>query len=344
MVKLSSMGDIIHTLPALTDAYRAFNGNISFDWVVEEGFAQIPSWHLAIDKVIPVALRRWRRNLRESLMQASWREPLQALRAQSYDMVIDAQGLIKSGVMTRLAHGPSYGYDRRSARERVAAFFYHHRFSVAKNQHAVTRTRSLLAQVFGYTLSSDRPDYGIDHQRLPASPVVARERALIFFHGTTWDNKHWPESYWCVLAELALKAGYQVLLPWGTELEAARAKRIAQAAPGSDVMPRLSLAELASLLTQVQAAVSVDTGLGHLAAALAVPTVSLFGPTDATRSAPLGHHQLPLQARFDCAPCMRRTCHYQGQSTVDPACFSQLPPALVWERLLQQIATVKAEG
>ena len=107
VVKMSSLGDVIHTLPALTDAAAAIPG-ITFDWVVEEGFAEIPAWHPAVDTVIPIALRRWRKHPWRDFRGPQWRACRQALRRQHYDAVIDAQGLLKSVFVARLVKAHVY--------------------------------------------------------------------------------------------------------------------------------------------------------------------------------------------------------------------------------------------
>lgn len=142
IVKTSSMGDVLHTLPSLTDAMQAIPG-IRFDWVVEEGFAQIPTWHAAVDRVIPVAIRRWRKAWFSAPIKAERKAFRDALQAHHYDAIIDAQGLVKSAALvTRLAHGIKHGMDWQSAREPLASLFYNRRHAIAKQQHAVERTRS----------------------------------------------------------------------------------------------------------------------------------------------------------------------------------------------------------
>ena len=126
LIKTSSLGDVIHALPALTDAARAIPG-IKFDWVVEEGFAEIPTWHPAVGKVIPVAIRRWRKNLWQTIKSGEWRRFKQSVRSTKYDLVIDAQGLFKSALPAMLAHGPRAGLDRASAREPLSALLYQRR-------------------------------------------------------------------------------------------------------------------------------------------------------------------------------------------------------------------------
>ena len=149
LIKTSSLGDVIHTLPALTDAMNALPG-IQFDWVVEEGFAEIPTWHPAVANVIPVAIRRWRKNLWQTVKNGEWRRFKQRLRDTRYDLVIDAQGLLKSAWLTRYVKAPVAGLDKTSAREPMAARFYDRPYAVARGQHAVERLRQLFAQALGY--------------------------------------------------------------------------------------------------------------------------------------------------------------------------------------------------
>ena len=359
IVKTSSLGDVIHTLPALTDAARALPG-IRFDWVVEESFAEIPRWHPAVDTVIPVAVRRWRKHPLKARRSGEWAAFRRAIGARRYDAVIDAQGLLKSAWLARHAHGPLHGLDHQSAREPLASLFYRHRHAVAWGRHAVLRVRELFAAALGYVLPADaastsREDaagadpYGLDRARLQAARAAstggqtADAPYLVFLHGTTWDTKHWPEAYWRALAEHAAAEGWQVRLPWGSASERARAERLAAGLAGVHVLPRLSLAGVAAEIAGARACVAVDTGLGHLAAALAVPTVSLYGPTNPGFTGAWGFGQRHLAADFACAPCLRKQCNYAPNAAdrarpdfaiAQPPCFSRLPPQRVWAELM----------
>src|SRR5690554_5359208 len=199
LIKTSSLGDVIHTLPALTDAQRAIPG-IRFDWVVEEGFAEIPGWHPAVDEVIPVAIRRWRKNFLKTWRSGEWRAFKGKLASRQYDLIIDAQGLLKSAMLTRLNDAPAAGYDRQSIREPIASRFYNRCYSVSRQLHAVERIRQLFASALDYPLPREVGDYGIDLSRLP-TVVAPQQPFVVFCHGTTWKTKHWPESYWRQLAE-----------------------------------------------------------------------------------------------------------------------------------------------
>jgi len=338
IIKTSSLGDVIHTLPALTDAAHAIPG-IRFDWVVEEGFAEIPSWHPAVDQVIPVAIRRWRKNLWQTIKSGEWKAFKQRMRERQYDLVIDAQGLVKSAWLTRYVKAPVAGLDRYSAREGWASRFYDRRLSVAVGQHAVERVRQLFAMALAYDLPEGIGNYGLDLDRLqlpPAAPYV------VFLHGTTWATKHWPEAYWRDLAERMGRRRLEVRLPWGNPAEKARAERIAQGLNNCQVLPRLNLAGVARVLAAAKACVAVDTGLGHLAAALDVPTISLFGPTNPGLTGAYGRTQIHQASDWPCAPCLQKKCTYKPSADdlrrYDlkrewPLCFTRLNPEHVASRL-----------
>jgi heptosyltransferase-1 len=333
VIKTSSLGDVLHTLPALTDAVQQ-RPDIRFDWVVEEAFVEVPAWHAAVAEVIPVALRRWKHRPFHVLRAGEPQAAVRHLRAQRYDLIIDAQGLVKSAVISCFARGPRCGLDRDSARESLAARAYRHSFAVPRNQHAVQRVRQLFAAALEYEQPDSQPDYGIREQfsKQPGTPC------LVFLHGTTWATKHWPDAYWVELAGMAAAAGYQVRIPWGNEIEHRRASKIAAVNAAIEVLPRMQLGELAAVIASASGVVGVDTGLVHLAAALGTPCVTLYGSTDPGLIGTVGESQLHLQASFPCAPCQQRECRYQGEADVFPACYGSLPPARVWETLSARLA------
>ena len=323
VVKMSSLGDVIHTLPALGDAARAMP-DIAFDWVVEEAFAEIPAWHPAVREVIPVALRRWRKRPLRALRGPEWRRARAALRRQRYDVVIDAQGLLKSAFIALQVRSPRCGMDWRSAREPLASLAYRRRIAVPKDLHAVERTRLLFARALAYPAPVTPADYGLRAAFAEgAGDAAAQPPHLLLFHGTARAEKLWPRAHWVELARLAGQRGYTSWLPWGSELEYERASGIAAAAGDcARVLPRLDLRGLADRLRQVHAAVAVDTGLGHLAAALDVPAVSLYGPTDTRLIGAYGRHQVHIQSPL------------KAVAAADPqASMAAITPAQVWREL-----------
>ncbi|MCQ4256970.1 lipopolysaccharide heptosyltransferase I [Stutzerimonas stutzeri] len=319
LVKTSSLGDVVHTLPALTDAQRAVPG-IQFDWVVEEGFAEIPAWHPAVSQVITVAIRRWRKHPLQTLRSGEWRRFKSRLRETRYDLVIDAQGLLKSAWLTRYVKAPVAGLDRESAREPLASRFYGRRYAVARDQHALERVRQLFAQALGYQMPGTIADYGLVRSQL-ATP--GEQPYLLFLHGTTWPSKHWPEAYWRELAERMSEFGWSIRLPWGNADEKARAERIADGIASVSVLPRLNLGGIAKVIAGARACVAVDTGLGHLAAALDVPSISLYGPTLPGRVGAYGRSQVHLCASGPNA----------GKGDRHKPCFDDLPAERVASEL-----------
>ena len=279
LIKTSSLGDVIHNLPVVSDLVAHFP-DAEIDWVVEEGFADIPRLHPAIRRVIPVALRRWRKSL---FTIETWRELRDfgsTVRAEAYDLVIDTQGLLKSALITRQARGRRCGFAADSAREPVAARFYDARFSVAKSIHAVERNRLLAAQAGGYALTGSA-DYGISRQiAQPAAPFNLSGTYAVLLTATSRDDKLWPEADWVALGRHLADQGLHCRLPAGNTTERERAQRIAASIPGAEAMPPMSLRELAEWMGRAKLVVGVDTGLVHLAAALGRPTIALFCASD----------------------------------------------------------------
>lgn len=335
------MGDVVHTLPALTDAARA-DPAVRFDWAVDEAFADIPAWHQNVDKVFPVALRRWRRGLKSAAGRVEVKTFLRNLRSQSYDVVIDLQGEFKSAFVARLAKGQRYGYDGASAREWGAHAIYQNKFEVPKGIHSMARMRKLLAQALSYSYDESSIDYGIQSQRLPPPPPL-KKPYVVFVHNTSWESKNWPESYWRELAERVAGAGFSIVLPWGSEAERERAARIAGAEPSRIVLPKLSISEKASIIDGAAATVGLDTGLSHIAAALGVPSVTLYGATDPNLCGAVGAHQVHVQSTFECVKCHQTKCSFVN-STFKPACFENVEPNRVWTELQPLIAATSAKS
>lgn len=308
IVKISSLGDIVHTLPALTDAKKNIP-DISFDWVVEESFSEIPAWHPAVDEVIPIAWRRWRKNLLKAFSSGEVTNFFKKLRSKKYDLIIDAQGLIKSSVISKLASGVGVGYDKNSAREKHASFLYKNRYNVSRDLHAISRIRELFSLALNYQLQEYSADYGIDKRIFKISDN--NEKYLVFLHGTSKEEKCWNEQKWVELAKFALENGFIVYLPWGNNEEFARAKRIASCNQAKiRVLPKLKVSSIAALLNEASGAVAPDTGLGHVAAALGVPTISLYGPSNVKLTGTVGKNQghlLDLD-KIEAADVWQRLC------------------------------------
>ncbi len=280
LIKTSSLGDVVHNLPVVTDLRSRFPA-ATIDWVVEEAFADIPRLHPGVAEVIPVAVRRWRRSL---LAPSVWRE-VGALRrrlgASSYDFAIDTQGLLKSALITRMVPTRRCGYAADSAREPLASRFYDTRFEIPKALHAVERNRRLAAQAAGYE-TTGAPDYGIAVPPAPALcvPGGTPGPTAVLLTATSRDDKLWPEENWVALGQELEARGLHCLLPAGNDAERERATRLVGRIPRARLLPPSGLAELASHLAAARIVVGVDTGLVHLAAALGRPTLALFSASD----------------------------------------------------------------
>lgn len=276
LVKTSSMGDVVHNLPAASDIRLMFP-EARIDWVVEEPFAPIPRLHVAVERVIPVALRRWRRSLWRRQTRDEIREFLRQLRDQSYDAVVDTQGLLKSALVARAARGRRFGLDWASSREPLA-LFYDRTCAVPWTLHAVERNRSLVAQALGYALPA-QVDYGV--RAAPGKfSWLAADRYAVLLHATSAERKLWHETNWIEMGRYFTNQGMVCVLPWGNSAERARGDRLAMQIPGAIVPPALGLDDAAVLLAGAHAAIGVDTGLVHLAAALGTPSVGIYCATD----------------------------------------------------------------
>ena len=278
-VKTSSLGDVVHHCPAVSDVSRQFPGAV-IDWVVEEPFAEVARLHPAVAEVITVAIRRWRGEL---VLASTWAELAafrRRLRDTPYDHVIDSQGLVKSALVTRMAGGLRHGFDRASAREPFAARFYDRRHAVDPALHAVERNRLLAAAALGYVVDG-ACDYGLLHGTPGAgdTPDMPRPFAILLTM-TSREDKLWPEEHWRALGAAVAARGVHCVLPWGSAEERHRCARIATAVPQAMVPRRMTLTELARLASGAAFVAGVDTGLAHLAAALGRPTLGIYCGSD----------------------------------------------------------------
>lgn len=276
LIKTSSLGDVLHNLPVVTDICRHFP-DAKIDWVVEESFAALPALHPKVSRVISVAVRRWRKSWWSS--RGEIQTVCRDLREQHYDFAIDTQGLLKSALITRCVKLSRCGFDSKSAREPIASLFYDHKYFVAKGQHAVERNRQLAGLALGYTPKGE-PDYGIKAPAVEFPWLSLSKPYIVLLHATSRDDKLWDEANWIALGNRLSSEGFQLVLPWGSEKEKARSERLTATIPNTICPPRLNLIEAAALLGHAHAVVGVDTGLSHLAAALNVPTIGIYTATD----------------------------------------------------------------
>ena len=278
VVRPSSLGDLVYAMALVADL-RAHRPDLAVDWVAEESFAPVVAMNKNIRRVIPVALRRWRARMHRPSTWREFREFRRALRGERYLAILDLQEQVKGAILARIARGVRHGLDRANIREPIATLLHDAHHAIDKRQHFVVRSRALAAAALGYTLDH-APSFGLAAPPPSAADIAPPGRYLVFFHATSRREKLWPEAHWRALARHLTNAGYAVLLPWGTDDEHARSKRIAEGIAGAIVPPRQPLTALASVIARACGVVGVDTGLVHLAAALGTPTIALFTATD----------------------------------------------------------------
>ena len=275
-VKTSSLGDLIHNMPALMDARRHRPG-ARFTWIVEEMYLPLMRFHPHIDNLVPIAWRRWRKQLHRP---QTWREIAafwRAIRARRYEAVIDSQGLIRSALVACCVSGVRHGYDADSIRERAASYLYNvtHHVGSWLEGHVIARNRQLTALALGYVVSGP-PDYGLDRARI-AAPQRAPYALIV--HSSARASKAWPEESWRRIAESLSRRGFDVVLLWGNPVERARSERIGQGLPNAEIPPLRPVDEVTRLIAGAAIVVGGDTGFTHIAAALGVPTIAIFMST-----------------------------------------------------------------
>ena len=276
IVKTSSMGDVVHAAPLAADLARRFPA-AAIDWLVEESFAAIPRLHADVDRVITVAVRRWRR---APFAAATWRElraTKQQLRAQRYRAILDCQGLLKSAWMARWARGPRWGFDRASAREPLAALLYTYAVTVPRGQHAIARNRALGHAACGTDVAAPASF------RLHAPAVAGAEwlQATSRPYGVLLTNasrasKRWPDDRWRAVARELHSRGLRSLLFAGSTAEEQATRARTEGMVDAWVAPRGGIDAVAAVLARARIVVGLDTGLSHLAAALGAPTIGIF--------------------------------------------------------------------
>jgi heptosyltransferase-1 len=286
LVKLSSLGDVVHAMPAVQDLRSALP-DARIDWVVERGFAPLVRRCDGVQRVIPCELRRWRKAPLARATRAQWRAFRTELHAQAYDAVIDLQGLTKSALVAHVAQlapgGKRYAMANRTAGSSYEAptrWVADVAIPLQPQVHAVQRSREVCARAFGYALSGP-PRYGLSAGAGP------REDTVVLVHGTSRADKCWPEDHWVALGRRLVAQGHGIGLPHGSDEERERSQRLAQAiGPQAQVWPRLDLDALTQRMARCAGAIGVDSGLSHIAVALDLPHVQVYNFDTAWRTGP----------------------------------------------------------
>lgn len=280
IVRTSSLGDLVHMLPAISDIAR-YVPQAQIDWLVEENFAEIPTWHPAVCEVIPVAHRRWRKSWWATQTVHERRALKATLAERQYDIVLDMQGLMKSAWLVRQTHGQRHGLDWKSAREPLASLFYQIRHRVAFWQPAVVRQRTLAAACFAYQYTGP-PDFGL--QGLAAQAQQGQHPYAIIMPSASRDDKLWAQASWQAVFDRLQDAGLHLRLLAGSQAETERAQALIAGRPNTGVLARMNLTEVALQLAGAQIMVGLDSGLTHLSAGLGRPTIGIYKASTPVRT------------------------------------------------------------
>ena len=287
IVRTSSLGDVVHILPAITDIARNVAG-ARIDWLVEDAFAEIPAWHPSIHEVIAVAHRRWRRAWWSEAVRSERKALARTLAARDYDVVLDMQALMKSVWLVRMARGERHGLDWKSAREPLASLFYDVRHRGEFWQPAVTRQRLLAASTFGYEVQGP-PDYGLEAFEQEARVQRTHEHPYaVIMPSASRDDKLWPDDDWRAVFDLLATHGLRLRLLAGSPAETERAQQLVALRPDAEVLPRMQLSDVARSLAGATLMVGLDSGLTHLSAALGRPTIGIYKASTPVRTPLVG--------------------------------------------------------
>jgi len=283
IVRVSSLGDVVHNMPMLADIAR-HHPDAQIDWVVEEAYADLVRLNVHVREVIPIALRRWRRSLGAAATRAEIGAFYRRLRRDAYDLVFDTQGLLKTGIVMRLARlapgGRRVGLANAtegSGYEPLSRLFHSQSIGVGRRTHAVARARLVAAGALGYAVGTPA-DFGLRAPLTegPAPAWLPSQPYAVFFHATARAAKQWPVSHWVRIGQLLAARGWPILLPWGNPAERQAAEALAAQLPNARVLPALPMMEAVLLAQRAALAIGVDTGLTHIAAAYCRPTVELY--------------------------------------------------------------------
>jgi heptosyltransferase-1 len=286
------MGDLMHALPALTEA-KEFNQDIVFDWVVDRSFSEVPKWHPAVNKVIKTDHRNWKKQFFSPESRDALRSVINDINNTEYDLVIDMQNNLKSSFVSYLCKHKVTGMDFKSVREFPAHLSYNKKINISKDLHAITRQNIILSEALGYsTLNSS--DYGITDVNFIKPSFNLPSEYVVLVQNASWKTKQWSIVNWQLLVNHLDKLGIDMILPSGNEEEYLRAKKISSVSGKTHVLKPIPLNEIAYIMNKAKFSVCSDTGLAHLSAVVDTPSLTLYGPTDTKLIGTKGNNQFHI--------------------------------------------------
>ncbi|MGI9215337.1 MAG: lipopolysaccharide heptosyltransferase I [Gammaproteobacteria bacterium] len=366
VIKMSSIGDLIHTFPAIIDA-KLHIKDLSIDWMVDEDFLEIINIYKnfnnlqAIDQIISIPLRKIKRNILKELIKFNFKNFLNQVRSVEYDLIIDPQGLLKSALLAKLAKTKNIvGFDFNSCREKFASFLYQNKITVNKDLHAIFRTKKLFANSLNYPYQEEigKINYGLDLKsfknltKFIPETLFNHKKYIVLLHGTSWESKHWSINYWNQLSKLIIADNISIVIFVNDIKQQQFAEQLLTFLNNTldnnesnnyknkiIILSKLNFSNIIVILANALGVVAVDTGFAHLAASIGLPIVGIYGPTSISRSGVLGNKSLNLQSNYPCSPCYSRIClkYYNEGFKIKQPCFLELTPNIVFEQLIRLI-------
>ncbi len=349
VIKTTSLGDIVHTFPAVSQIHKHFP-QAQIDWAVEEEFSSLPLLHHAVTNIRITKWRKWKREpFAVKRNYAQWRQLKQQLKEQDYDVAIDAQSLLKSALVGKGIGAVFHGFAK--GRDPFASLYYDEKHTITADelslyngqqghdgrQHKVPLMMKLCAASLGYAADISDCDYGIDLSRLKSkenqiTSVSSTKQKVFLCHKASQKQKELPDDFWQDLIAVLSTSGYQCILPGHSDNERAHAHKLAEGYESNcDILPRLSIREIAQVMLNCNAVISLDTGLAHLATALGLRTIAIYLVSDplifgcygnnainltVANNPKLKRHSPPQNKLFSSASSMLR-CEAHPQVTAD---------------------------
>jgi len=287
------MGDLMHALPALTEA-NSHVEDISFDWVVDTNFSSVPSWHPLVNKIIKTDHRNWKKHLFSKDSRKSLREVVNQINESEYDVVVDMQNNLKSSFISYLCKHDVVGMDSKSAREYPAHLAYSKKINVDKKLHAIMRQKKLLGDALGYDYKKNHIDYGISFKNFIEPNIKLSNKYIVLVQNASWVTKQWSIKNWQHLIKYLENKGVDMILPSGNLKELERAKEICSVSEKAQAIDPMSLDEIAYIVKNADFCICSDTGLAHLSALTGTPSITLYGPTKTSLIGTTGINQIHL--------------------------------------------------
>ena len=287
------MGDLMHALPALTEAKEHIT-DISFDWVVDKNFASVPSWHPLVDKTIVTDHRNWRRQLFSKKSRESLQQVLREINGTQYDLVVDMQNNLKSALVSFLSKHRVTGMDAKSVREYPAHLAYSTKINVDKDLHAIERQKKLLAEALDYSYSMKNVDYGALLETFIEPNINLPNKYVVLVQNASWITKQWSIAKWQKLVQYFDGKNIKMILPSGNLNELERAKEIASISTNAQAIDLMPLNEIAYIIKNANFCICSDTGLAHLSALSGTPSITLYGPTETALIGTYGKNQVHI--------------------------------------------------